>query len=171
MVSKSVLFAAVIALSGISGVQAQSLRATDGPAEIPPASFTSSQYIDSRGCVFIRAGYGGNTVWVPRVTRDRNLLCGMTPSIAGSAATSPEPIVEITSSTPISAPTNIRRTSGIIGTARPSTGSGTNMPSGFRAAWTDGRLNSSRGPRTQSGNAQMAMVWTDTVPRKLIPAN
>jgi hypothetical protein len=41
-------------------------------------------------------------------------------------------------------------------------------PSGYRAAWADGRLNPNRGPQTAQGQAQMEQVWTNTVPRKLI---
>lgn len=53
----------------------------DIPAEIPPSSFTGKQYVDSRGCVYVRAGISGNTVWVPRVTRTREQICGMQPSL------------------------------------------------------------------------------------------
>jgi hypothetical protein len=60
---------------------AQSLRNAEPPAEFPPASFRSDQYVDSRGCVFIRAGISGNVTWVPRVNRGRKQLCGYTPSL------------------------------------------------------------------------------------------
>ncbi|HGG05041.1 MAG TPA: SPOR domain-containing protein [Aliiroseovarius sp.] len=41
-------------------------------------------------------------------------------------------------------------------------------PPGYRTAWTDDRLNPNRGPRTATGNAQMNLIWTQTVPRRLI---
>ncbi|MFV1875667.1 SPOR domain-containing protein [Nioella sp.] len=66
-------------------VSAQSIAQLGGPAETPPAGYSSDQYVDSRGCVFIRAGYGGQETWVPRVTRDRQPLCGYEPSGGGSA--------------------------------------------------------------------------------------
>lgn len=63
---------------------AQALRKSGPPAEFPPASFKGKQYIDSRGCVYVRAGIDGNVTWVPRVNRQRQLLCGFRPSLSGS---------------------------------------------------------------------------------------
>jgi cell division septation protein DedD len=41
-------------------------------------------------------------------------------------------------------------------------------PPGYRAAWTDGRLNPERGPRTAEGDAQMARIWTRETPMQLV---
>jgi hypothetical protein len=65
--------------------QAKSLRDANIPAEFPPASYKGKQYVDSRGCVYIRAGIDGMTNWVPRVSRSRQVLCGYKPSLAKSA--------------------------------------------------------------------------------------
>ncbi|MEL7211602.1 MAG: SPOR domain-containing protein [Pseudomonadota bacterium] len=70
-----------------SGAAAQG----DIPAEFPPASFTGKQYVDSRGCVYVRAGISGNTTWIPRVARNRQQICGMQPSLGARTRTAEAP--------------------------------------------------------------------------------
>ena len=80
-----ILKAVVVAtlLAG-SGVQAQNLAQIGGPANAPPAGFRGQQFVDSRGCLFLRAGYGDGVNWVARVDRNHKPICTMTPT--GSAA-------------------------------------------------------------------------------------
>lgn len=43
----------------------------------------------------------------------------------------------------------------------------TEVPEGYRLAWSDDRLNPYRGLGTEQGQRQMETVWTNTVPRQL----
>ncbi len=79
-IGKFLAIAAIATVSGFGTAQAQSLGDKQTPAEFPPADFKSKQYVDSRGCVYIRAGVDGATTWVPRVTRDRKVICGFKPT-------------------------------------------------------------------------------------------
>lgn len=57
------------------------------PAETPPSNFTVKQYVDSKGCAFIRVGFSGPARWVPRVTRQRRQVCGLAPSLSSNERT------------------------------------------------------------------------------------
>lgn len=50
------------------------------PAELPPPDYAGLQYVDSKGCLFARAGNGGEVLWIPRVTREGVPVCGNQPS-------------------------------------------------------------------------------------------
>ena len=77
----------IAATAGLTSLNAQTLRKSSPPAEFPPASYKGKQYVDSRGCIYIRAGIDGNVTWVPRVSRDRRQVCGYKPTaVAGATA-------------------------------------------------------------------------------------
>ena len=78
--------AVVAAVFGAASAQAQSVARVGGPANLPPAGFEGQQWVDNRGCVFLKAGYGGQVNWVPRVGRDRRAMCGYPPTGTTRAA-------------------------------------------------------------------------------------
>lgn len=82
MVLKLVSVAVLAVVAGLGAANAQSANDFGGPRELPPASFKGQQYVDSRGCVFLKAGLAGRVNWVPRVTADRRQLCGYPPTFA-----------------------------------------------------------------------------------------
>ncbi len=96
--TRLISIAVILGAVGIGTVEAQTNRQ---PREFPPASYKGKQYVDSTGCVFIRAGIDGNVTWVPRVSQARKSVCGFKPTLVGqtaSAAPAPSatPPVQIT---------------------------------------------------------------------------
>ncbi|MCA0922253.1 SPOR domain-containing protein [Pseudooceanicola nanhaiensis] len=86
MLNKVFTTAALAALLGTGAATAQSLTTNLAPAEYPPSSFSGNQYVDSEGCVFIRAGIDGAVTWVPRMARNREQVCGFKPSLGDTAS-------------------------------------------------------------------------------------
>lgn len=84
--------ATVLVIFGVMAgpASAQGLQAPSPPAEQPPDSFEGAQFVDSRGCVYVRAGLSGTTTWVPRVNRQRQQVCGAEPTLAAGARPDPQ---------------------------------------------------------------------------------
>ena len=287
--TRVVSIAVILGSMGIGTLQAQSFR--DQPKEFPPASYKGKQYVDSSGCVFIRAGIDGNVTWVPRVSRKRDGVCGFKPTNVGTAVaslapqgqapvqitldnaaapttrraaapaaalqprpvpqtrrtqsvvrqtapqvvrqTAPQPVAvapTIVATAPVAAPVAVgscpgrsalsQRYSGgsglpvrcgpqahrIVGTQATTTTTTTRgssvqypsavgtvavapttrivpkhvainrintynnvqVPNGYKSVWEDDRLNPKRAEQNLAGRTQMLLIWTNTVPRRLI---
>lgn len=113
MFVKVVAGAFVASALGVCCALAQSAADIGGPRELPPAGFTGQQFVDSRGCVFLRAGLGGTVNWVPRVDRDRKAMCGYPPTFgAGSrpaAVAAAEPVAKpVVKPAPVAKPAPVR---------------------------------------------------------------
>jgi len=102
------LFAVAAAAFSLSVGAVSAQIAPIQPAEFPPASYKGKQYVDSKGCVFIRAGIDGNISWIPQVTRARKIVCGAQPTFARAPAPAPKPAaappVELTVAPPVAEP-------------------------------------------------------------------
>jgi hypothetical protein len=273
-ITRVIALAALVAASGVTVTSAQNLRDADQPAEFPASSYKGTQYVDSRGCVYVRAGISGNVSWIPRVSRARKQICGQTPSNPGavaSAAPKAKAPVQITldapkATAPVAVKPKVRKPIAVqpapralakrkvvsiaqtgarvanacnggtatrkgvrcgpqtqlhytprtnVATAAPraiaqptgrivtthraqvatasrsyrtqvNTISGATrvapkhvvvnrqntqqlpIPQGYRPVWDDDRLNPQRAEQSLAGNAQMKLIWTQTVPRRLI---
>src|SRR6056297_3510496 len=91
MTLKSFSFVALL-ISGF-GISSQPVSAQSDirevPVNFPPDSYEERQFVDNRGCVYVRAGFDGAVTWVPRVSRQREPICGQTPTFGTEAALEP----------------------------------------------------------------------------------
>jgi len=100
MLLKLVSVAICAAIFSVAAADAQTLKQINGPNEPPPAGFKGQMFVDSKGCVFLRAGYGGNVTWVPRVNAAHKVLCGYPSTVAAMAAPAAEAAPEAGAAAP-----------------------------------------------------------------------
>jgi len=146
-------FFSVVAVATVlfaSYASAETALDLSGPAELPPASFKGQQYIDSRGCAFLRAGYGGQVAWVPRVTRDRRQICGNARSggkvDVTEAPAKAAPVVVVAAPKPTSVPAPAAKPARAVGAPLDTVASLTTPPK-IREAAPKSTVKSARVPR------------------------
>lgn len=156
------------------------------PAELPPPDYAGTEYVDSAGCVFLRAGVGESVAWVARISPDRRQICGLAPTVAPvrvaakarsaparpAAARAHRSVREVAETCPAAAPYPRRvATAGgkgkLICLSADIDTEAFPLPQGYRRAWGDDRLNPLRGLGTVEGQAMQDRVWTRKVPARL----
>ena len=161
--------ALLLSLASAGAVSAQTagahLSEAPPPAEFPPASFTGLEYVDSAGCLYVRGGEGATSIWVPRVTANRRVICGLTPTLSRTVPVIPDApeIVSVYEAGQQALAGTLEEDTVIAVPPPPRI----EVPKGYRRAWDDGRLNPYAGKQLLSGALQQALVWTQTVPRRL----
>lgn len=75
MLFKVVTVAILAAVVSPVAAFSQSMAQIGGPAESPPAGYKGLQYVDSRGCVFMRVESSGSARWYPRVNAAHKPVC------------------------------------------------------------------------------------------------
>lgn len=111
--NKYYMASAVLAVCGFLATSAAHAQGNTAgiPANFPPDTFKGGQYVDNKGCVYIRAGFDGNTTWVPRVARNRKPVCGQTPTFGGKPAAPATTVAQAPAAKPAvkSAPKPVQR--------------------------------------------------------------
>lgn len=152
--------AAVLALLMAGSAGAEGLG---GPSSLPPPGFKGQQFVDSRGCLFLRAGSGAKVNWVARIDRNHKPICGMTAGAAVQSAPAPQTVAVAVPAAPPGQTVAVVQPAPIA--AQPTL---PKPPKGWVLAWKDDRLNPLRARGSAEGQAEQDRVWTRSVPMVLV---
>ena len=98
--SRIIAIATIIGACGAPIVSAKSLQEGSSPVNFPPDDFAGGSFVDNDGCIYIRAGVDGSTTWVPRVGRDRQLICDREPTFGEEEQVAAPAVEEATPEAP-----------------------------------------------------------------------
>ncbi|WP_298839102.1 hypothetical protein [uncultured Roseobacter sp.] len=89
MILTRTIVASVLALGVVTSAGGVLAQEAVRPSELPPVTFRGNQFADSTGCVFTRIGVDDAVRWAPRVDRNRQQICGRTPTFDPAEAVAP----------------------------------------------------------------------------------
>jgi len=127
-----------------------------GETACPSASPIAQQYLP-RGKYAVRCGPQGAPIVGARISS--------APAPRATAAYGQQPRVAAVA--PVQVAPNQRIVPRHVAVKRVNT-TNVQVPHGYKAVWEDDRLNPKRAEQSLAGHREMGMVWTSTVPRRLI---
>mgnify|MGYP000713548008 CR=1 FL=1 len=119
-------------------------------ADAPPAAYAHARFVAASGCAYFRVTSDQGDFWLPRLDAARRPICGLAPSLGGSAGGDSPQMPELTAARleapkVKTLPVKLRKMRLKNTRYTPKIPDGIKVPRGYQQVWQDGRLNPYRG--------------------------